>query len=277
MNDGQIFNHIYVINLDKDQERLAKFDQNLRGYGLSYTRVPGIYGKDAVKDKSKVTWACRIFCSYGIIGCYLSHAKLWQQLVDDPTTDHYIVLEDDARFTDDTVQVIKEAAGYKFDLLTLFTFSDNMAVACYKDTLLDGKYQICKNPMLLSTLGYIISKDGARNLLEKMGPKATYHVDFMLNMSQLDGIKYLSVSPNVLVNDGYFESNVIGDVQITSPVDWGLKAIVFSIHQKISIRNGHVYALFLLIVTWTVFDWIYWWIKMAVLLFSTVMFLTTPF
>jgi GR25 family glycosyltransferase involved in LPS biosynthesis len=221
-----------------------------------------------------------MLCSYGIIGCYLSHAKLWKQLAQDTSTEYYLVLEDDARFTDDTVPVIKEALAKfhgGFDLMTLFTFSDNMAVACYSDSLMNGKYQVCRNPMLLSTLGYIISKQGALNLLERLGPKASYHVDFMLNLSQLKGIRYLSVSPNVLINDGWLESNVLEGVEITSPADWGLKAIVFSIHQKVNVRNGHFYALILLILTFTILAWLGWWFKLLMLVTCTVLFLVTPF
>lgn len=279
----EIFNHVYVINLDKDTERLAKFDASLKSYGVDYKRVDGIYGKHAMADpvlRKEVSWSCRMLCSYGIIGCYLSHAKLWKQLAQDTSTDYYLVLEDDARFTDDTVPVIKEALSKfdgGFDLMTLFTFSDNMAVACYSDSLMNGKYQVCRNPMLLSTLGYIISKQGALNLLERLGPKASYHVDFMLNLSQLKGIRYLSVSPNVLINDGWLESNVLEGVEITSPADWGLKAIVFSIHQKVNVRNGHFYALVLLILTFTILSWLGWWFKLVMLVTCTVLFLVTPF
>lgn len=278
----QIFNHVYVINLAKDHERLAQFDQNMSKYGIRYNRVEAVYGKDAMRNpklKHEITWPCRILCSYGIVGCYLSHSALWQKLAEDPDAAYYLVLEDDARFTDDTVPVIEEAIAKfdgGFDLLTLFTFSDNMSVACYNQELMQGKYKVCRNPMLLSTLGYIISKQGAINLLEKLGRQASYHVDFMLNWSQLKGIKYLALSPNVLINDGYLQSNVLEGVEITSPIDWGLKAIVFSIHQKISIRNGHIYSIALLILAYTLMSRIFL-IRLLVTLFATVIFLTTPF
>lgn len=273
-------NNIFVINLDKDTTRLANFDANMQKYGVKYTRIPGIYGKNVVNDKTKVTWSCRILCSYGIIGCYLSHSQLWTRLANDPDADHYVVLEDDALFTDDTIHVINQAIlkfGQSFDIFTLFTFSDNMALACYNDSLLNGKYKVCKNPIILSTLGYIISKKGAINILDKLGHKASYHVDFMLNLSQTKGINYMSVSPNVLVNNGFLDSNLLEGAVIYSPIDWGLKAIILSLHQKINIRNGHLYSTLLLILTFTVLNWIPWMIKLVFIICSTVLFCLTPF
>lgn len=273
---------VFVINLDKDKDRLAAFDANMRAHGVKYTRMDAIYGKDALRDRElsrRITPACKVLCSYGIIGCYLSHARLWEQLANDPDAEFYVVVEDDARFMDDTVQVIQESIEkYRtnFDLLSLFTFSDNMSIACFQERLLDGKYAVCRNPMLLSTLGYIVSKQGARKLLEKMG-KASYHVDFMLNMNQVRGIRYWSVSPNVLINDGFLDSNVVGDdVQIMNPIDWGLKTVILSLFQRIQIRNGHVYAGLIMLLAYTVF-YRFWWLRLIVTIVALVLFLTTPF
>lgn len=282
--DHEIFNHVYVINLAKDTERLAKIDSNLKQYGINYHKVNAIYGKEALADpkmSKNITTMCKIFCSYGIIGCYLSHSMLWEKLAKDDSAEYYIVLEDDARFTDDTKNVIVQALRKHpttFDLLSLFTFNDHLSIACFEQPITDdGKYKMCRNPLMLSTLGYIISKKGAQRLLDIVGKRAKYHIDFVLNWNQQKGVRYFVTSPNVIVNDGFFDSNLLGDnITVTSEADWGMKAIVFSLFQSINIRNGHIIPLCVMIIAFMLFR-NFWWIKLPALVIGTVAILTTPF
>ena len=51
-----------------------------------------------------------------VVGCALSHIKLWQRLVDDKENDYYLIFEDDVEFTD-------SYAWNLFSLMQSMTFS----------------------------------------------------------------------------------------------------------------------------------------------------------
>ena len=103
-------NKVYVINLDKDFERLKNIEANFKKYNISYTRVPGVYGKNLTKDEidSVTTPICRMFsCNKGIIGSGLSHFKALQT-VSKERDGFYMICEDDINFNDNTIQYLND-------------------------------------------------------------------------------------------------------------------------------------------------------------------------
>ena len=90
---------IYVINLDRDTEKLAFMDEQLRRLGLSYTRIPGVYGKDlSGNQRAAQVNAFRWWCAIGRpvvpaeIGVALSHASIYGKI---PVGEAACVFEDD--------------------------------------------------------------------------------------------------------------------------------------------------------------------------------------
>lgn len=97
----------FLINLEKDKERLAAADRQLKALGLSYERFPAVYGKNLSKEEIKLN-VSRIrtlsthgkMWSPGQIGCTLSHLFLYKRMSDEhiPCA---LVLEDDVKFSCD--------------------------------------------------------------------------------------------------------------------------------------------------------------------------------
>lgn len=85
---------VFVINLDKDKERLEKIDASLRKQGIAYERIPGILGS-TVKEDDRLTGFCNIFCTDGIKGCALAHHTAWEQMIENGYS-RILVFEDDA-------------------------------------------------------------------------------------------------------------------------------------------------------------------------------------
>ena len=54
--------HILVINLEKNKERMAFMDRQLKAFGLDYERIPAVYGATLTKDERKKYW---MFCNLG--------------------------------------------------------------------------------------------------------------------------------------------------------------------------------------------------------------------
>ena len=103
---NSLVDKVFVINLDKDKERLNKIDAALRGQGIGYERIPGILGS-TVKEDPRLTGFCNIFCTDGIKGCALSHHTAWEQMLKNGYS-RILVFEDDAIIPSDFDAKVRE-------------------------------------------------------------------------------------------------------------------------------------------------------------------------
>lgn len=92
----------FVINLDRRQDRMKKIEDQ-KPWLPQYERISAIDGQQL-----KITKRLRSFCRYGnykmragVIGCALSHLKLYVKLLGDEEHDGYVIFEDDI-VVDDT-------------------------------------------------------------------------------------------------------------------------------------------------------------------------------
>ena len=103
---NSLVDKVFVINLDKDKQRLEKIDASLRKQGISYERIPGILGS-TVKDDDRLTGFCNIFCTDGIKGCALSHHTAWEQMIQNGYS-RILVFEDDAIIPPDFDEKVRD-------------------------------------------------------------------------------------------------------------------------------------------------------------------------
>ena len=95
---NSVVDKVYVINLDKDTERLRKIDRQLRAQGIEYERFSAIVGSQVASD-SRITALCNEFCTDGIKGCALSHHTIWERAIEHGYTS-ILIFEDDAIIPD---------------------------------------------------------------------------------------------------------------------------------------------------------------------------------
>lgn len=93
---------IYLINLDKDKERLVAAGEQLRKFGLKFERISAVYGrelpqKELDKAVDHFRWWCAVGrpCRPGEIGCALSHYSIYKRIANNKSQDPVCVLEDD--------------------------------------------------------------------------------------------------------------------------------------------------------------------------------------
>ena len=91
---------VYLINLDKDVERLSAADVQLRRLGVDYERVSAIYARDLTTEEklravNRFRWRCATGLTVrdGEIGCALSHYGIYRRIVEQ--NEPACVLEDD--------------------------------------------------------------------------------------------------------------------------------------------------------------------------------------
>lgn len=93
---------VFVINLDRNTDRLKAVSERLQARGVAFERFPAVDGRalDAavrrrVHSRVRTLFARGFGMTPGEIGCTLSHLKVYQRIVDE-NLDAACVMEDDA-------------------------------------------------------------------------------------------------------------------------------------------------------------------------------------
>jgi GR25 family glycosyltransferase involved in LPS biosynthesis len=166
---------IYVINLDKDTNRLEKINNYLDD---RYIRIPGVYGEheEFIKN-NEIFYLTRYLCPKSALGCFMSHRRALKTFLETSNKDYAVILEDDAEpcfhdWYEKINESIQNAPGdwdiIKLDYLPKFTIFDKSAYT--------------KIPSLITT-AYIINKKSAEKILKH---KMVYHIDIQYNFMGLN-------------------------------------------------------------------------------------------
>ncbi|WP_052691765.1 glycosyltransferase family 25 protein [Teredinibacter purpureus] len=161
----------FLINLDKSEDRLRLCTKALNDINVKFERISAVYGGDLTEQEiahfgTTEKHSYHKTLNAGEIGCYLSHRKAWELIVD-RQLDFALILEDDfhpenADMTEviDLLGAIKtpwhyiKLAGRKKRLDAIFSASVG-----------DMKYNLLRKVPTL-TCAQAVSLDGARRLLE---------------------------------------------------------------------------------------------------------------
>ena len=189
---------IYVINLDRDVERMASLAGSLRGLNLTYVRVSAVLGKE-VPDWEKLVdvelYGARNRLPMprpGEVGCYLSHLKAMEEFLrtDAPWC---VILEDDVEVRPECVEVLA-ALGQKddWDLVKLFCFHSGLPVR--KRALTPTHQLVVHLTRTTSSAAYAVNRRAAETLLRSMRP-ITEQVDHALERPWETGLRVRGVRP----------------------------------------------------------------------------------
>jgi glycosyl transferase family 25 len=189
---------IYVINLDRDVERMASLDGSLRSLGLAYVRVPAVLGKEVPAWEKLVDaplYGARnrnIMPRAGEVGCYLSHLRAMEEFLrtDAPWC---VILEDDVEVLPGCVPVL-DALGRRddWDLAKLFCFHSGMPVR--KRALTSDHHLVVHLTRTTSSAAYAVNRRAAETMLKSMRP-ITEQVDHALDRPWETGLRVRGVRP----------------------------------------------------------------------------------
>lgn len=92
----------FVINLDKDTDRLDFISKQFTDLGMEFERLPAVLGKTYDFSKEYIPELCLEkngkLMNIGELGCALSHKRVWEKVVFEKL-DFALVCEDDIRIT----------------------------------------------------------------------------------------------------------------------------------------------------------------------------------
>jgi len=216
---------IYVINLKKDVKRWNEIVLEFNKAGITeYNRIDAIYGKDLNDDeiKDNTTMMCRYTCTYPMIGIGMSHLKTWEKFLE-TGQERALIFEDD----------VELVPNFKEELLlrlnTIPNNADLIYLGCqlsnYENTqtsltvklmkLLIGDKEkhfekinsgVYRPSLPLGLHAYIISRECAKKLVERIKGKLANHIDYQLLMVGKD-LKVYALNPNLAVQKKTMEAS----------------------------------------------------------------------
>jgi GR25 family glycosyltransferase involved in LPS biosynthesis len=195
--------NVYLINMDKDIDRLKKVTKECDKVNIKFERFPGIKVSDLsqnILDKY-VPEEIQKYGSDGMIGCGLSHLLIWQDAIK-KNYKNILVLEDDVQFTDnfnEYLENVMEELPKDYDILYLGYFE----LLCRKS--FDSSFNYINKPIFPFGLhAYIISNKGLKKIV-KLITKMNEHIDSLIARN----IKKLNIyaSKKKIVNQIWESSN----------------------------------------------------------------------
>lgn len=189
---------IYVINLDRDVERMASLAGSLEALALPFERISAVLGKQ-VPDWEKLVDAGLYSARNrlpmprpGEVGCYLSHLKAMETFLQTDAR-WCVILEDDVEVKPECVEVLA-ALGKQddWDLVKLFCFHSGMPVR--KVALTPTHHLVVHLTRTTSSAAYAVNRRAAENLLKSMRP-ITEQVDHALDRPWETGLRVRGVRP----------------------------------------------------------------------------------
>lgn len=180
---NSIIDKIYCVNLDCDKERFEYVKQQLNKHNLEVTRFSGILGSE-VKEPDypeyikSDSWLLKNKC--GSVGCYLSHLKIWDQILESDYINQALILEDDVDLDPDFNKKLEKY--YKlvpdnWDLIYLGTGK-------MKGTNINNKIMKPKEGNHIGhnngTFGYIIKKSSIPKIKKLILPIDHKTIDYMI-------------------------------------------------------------------------------------------------
>ena len=77
---NKVCDKVFVINMEKDTERLKAFDSHMKTNGIIYDRFNAINGS-TIQRHNRLTEYCNTFCPNSTKGCALSHSGIWDLMI----------------------------------------------------------------------------------------------------------------------------------------------------------------------------------------------------
>ena len=163
----------FLINLDRDKDRFAFVDEQLRRLEVDYQRVKAVDAKILTRAERKNAFSSfRWWCAIGRpvapaeIGCALSHYDIYQRMAADEAMPYCCVLEDDVELSARFNSTLQDVAQW-IDPMRPQVVILNDHQSRYKD-FAPGIHRSIYGGMC--TDGYILTRIAAQNLMKANFP-----------------------------------------------------------------------------------------------------------
>ena len=200
---------IYVINLDRQAERLRWMERGLDAAGVTFQRVPAV---DAARLSpafvGRMTKGNSRELSRYEIALVMSHRKAWRALLRSPAP-HGVVFEDDVHIGRDFAALIAalDAGEVAFDIVKLESVGERVLIDSGRPYRIAGRCLCPLRSAYMGAAGYVITRRSALKLLEVTRTMAVPADWFLFSQSYLDsnGLVVLQTVPGIVAQEEHLQ------------------------------------------------------------------------
>ena len=203
---------VYIINLDRSKDRFEVVARSAESVGLDYHRISAVDGSKIDIQHSPEIDVKRFRRRHGKnilpgeAGCYLSHLRVLSVIAngEDP---YAVIAEDDVGFDEEFVRIINKLS--QVDGWDMIKFSNHRNRIFRKMMDITDNVSIgrCLHGPLGSSAAYMVTREGAKKLLEKLTPMSLpYDVALERGWS---GYKAFSTNKNIVKFCGVNGSTIV--------------------------------------------------------------------
>lgn len=205
---------ILYINLDKDVERRQRMQAQFNHLQLAAQRLPAVWWPDLAREEQNQYYSETLnqtqyfkALANGEKGCYCSHIKAWQALLDS-SAPAMAIFEDDVKLLPDIIPALEALAQRTtgWDMIKLY--SRDQEKICNKFPLFTTHSLITYQRIPSFAAGYVITRAGAQKLLASRLPFGRpVDVDFRFWFE--NDLRVAGVYPSVMALDDTSEVSSI--------------------------------------------------------------------
>ena len=244
----------YVISLNKPDKLLLEISK----YGLDPILVEGVNGKKLSKEEinDNTTYFGSLFTPLSVIGIAMAHIKTWKLFLESDA-EYGIIFEDDVVFEDNFKAELDN--GIKntpkdFDILYLGCFGCQNSINFYTILFANAglininagyvnKY-VNKPVVTLATHAYVISRKGAKKLLNYIEHNIYTHVDLNIQTLVTNNLLNIYSLNNRLVYQTSTDETQSLNVSSSHPIILNNILSEYYIDRKVKASYGSTVSLF---------------------------------
>ena len=236
---------IVFINLSKDVERRERMTAQVEQMGLKASRLPAVWWADLPEAEQKRYFNSaqshgRYFkpLGNGEKGCYCSHLRAWQQLLDSDAP-AMVVFEDDVRLLPELPQALDAIAALpgaaNWDMIKLYG-REQEKIASQAALVKDALQLITYQRIPSFAAAYVISRSGAQKMLKSRIP-FDRPVDVDMRFWFENGLRVFGVHPSVIALDDTSEVSSIWETK-EKPLTFLQRLRKFRMKLALTLGNG---------------------------------------
>ena len=206
--------HTWVINLDRDVERLQRIAAQLAPTGLAWTRLSAVYGRDLpadeqarLLDRDAYRRKHGMEPALGELGCYLSHVAVMRALLASPHR-AALVLEDDVLLTPALVPVLQGLMAHpdRWDVVKLSQVHSGTPQRYLE--VAPGHHLAVMLSRCTGSSAYLVNRRAAQVYVDRLLPMTLPH-DHVFDQGWTFGLKVRMVTPTPCIHDEQIATTIV--------------------------------------------------------------------